>query len=108
MKKFGCVDVVSATQDRKKKMIDGITVLKVSFKEIEEIEIISFSELPKERQKFAMTEIQNEEDFIKDMKLAIQNCLINPARWEEFENLSHKELLEFFWKWAIHSALEDE
>lgn len=89
-------------------MIDGITVLKVSFKEIEEIEIISFSELPKERQKFAMAEIQNEEDFLKDMKLAIENCLIDPSRWTEFEKLSQKDLLEFFWKWAIHSALEDE
>jgi hypothetical protein len=102
--------VVSAIQNRKKKteMIDGINVMKVSFKDIEDLEIISFTELPEERQKFALSDIEDKENFVKDMSLAIQNCLIDPERWSEFENLSEEDLLVFFWKWAISSTLTDE
>jgi hypothetical protein len=89
-------------------MTDGINVMKVSYKEIQDIDIISFIELPEERQNFALSDIENRETFVADMQLAIKNCLLNPARWEEFENLSEEELYEFFWKWAISSTLNNE
>lgn len=89
-------------------MTDGINVMKINYRGIKEIEIISFTDLPEERQTFALEEIQNKEQFVKDMKLAIQNCLMNPARWSEFEKLTEEELFEFFWRWAISSTLEEE
>jgi hypothetical protein len=103
------VDVPLATQNRKKKrMTDGLTIMKINFRDIKGIEIISFTELPEERQKFALEDIENKDKFVADMKLAIQNCLMTPDRWTEFENLTEEELFEFFWRWAISSTLEEE
>lgn len=89
-------------------MTDGITVMKINYKEIKAVEIISFTELPEERQKFALEDIKNKDKFVEDMSLAIKNCLMNPNRWYEFESLTEEELFEFFWRWAISSTLEEE
>lgn len=89
-------------------MTDGITVMKINYKEIKAIEIISFIDLPEERQKFALEEIKDKDKFVEDMSLAIKNCLMNPNRWYEFESLTEEELVEFFWRWAISSTLEEE
>lgn len=89
-------------------MTDGITVMKINYKEIKAVEIISFTELPEERQKFALEDIKNKDKFVEDMSLAIKNCLMNPDRWYEFESLTEEELFEFFWRWAISSTLEEE
>lgn len=89
-------------------MTDGITVMKINYKEIKAVEIISFTELPEERQKFALEDIKNKDKFVEDMSLAIKNCLMNPDRWSEFESLTEEELFEFFWRWAISSTLEEE
>ena len=89
-------------------MTDGITIMKINYKEIKAVEIISFTELPEERQKFALENIKNKDKFVEDMSLAIKNCLMNPDRWSEFESLTEEELFEFFWRWAISSTLEEE
>lgn len=89
-------------------MTDGITVMKINYKEIKAVEIISFTELPEERQKFALEDIKNKDKFVEDMSLAIKNCLMVPDRWSEFESLTEEELFEFFWRWAISSTLEEE
>jgi hypothetical protein len=89
-------------------MSDGINIMKINYRQIKDIEIISFTELPEERQGFALGDIENKAKFHADMTLAIQNCLINPERWSEFEALAEEELFEFFWRWAISSTLEKD
>jgi hypothetical protein len=89
-------------------MNDGINVMKINYRDIKEIDIISFTELPEERRKIATEDIVDKDKYFEEMALAIQNCLINPARWYEFESLSEEHLFEFFWRWVISSTLEDE
>ena len=74
-------------------------ILKVSFRNIKDVEIISFKELPEDRQTLHLQEGE-EMPFLRQMAGLIHISLINPKRWEEFASLSLEEFLEFFTKWV--------
>lgn len=74
-------------------------ILKVSFRNIKDIEIISFAELSEEQRTLFM-DVGGESNFIKQMAGLIHMSLINPKRWEEFGSLNMDEFLEFFTKWV--------
>jgi hypothetical protein len=74
-------------------------ILKVSFRDIKDIQIISFKELPEERQTLHFTHGE-EMGFLRMMAHLIKISLIDPKRWEEFASLSLEDFLEFFTKWV--------
>jgi hypothetical protein len=74
-------------------------ILKVSFRNIKDVQIISFKELPEERQTLHLTDGE-EMGFLRMMAHLIKISLIDPKRWEEFATLSLEEFLEFFTKWV--------
>jgi hypothetical protein len=76
-----------------------VEILKVDFRHIKDLEIISFKELPEENQTLQFEE-GNEMTLLRQMAKLIHMSLINPKRWVEFGSLGLEEFLEFFTKWV--------
>lgn len=89
---------------------EDLKIYTINYKSIEGLQVISFNELPEERQRLFWEkpgETQGFEIFEQAYK-TFENCLMNPKRMEEVEQLTPEEFFDLFWKWIITSTLEDE
>jgi hypothetical protein len=88
-----------------------IETIKVSYGEkVRDLEMISFMEVPPERQQVDLasgTAQQGLENYFKHATLLMHNCLVNPIRWREVEKLTSDEFAEFYSHWILASIVND-
>lgn len=85
-----------------------IKTLRVNYGDkIKDLELISFTELPTERQSvdFKVGE-WSLEYYYRHATLAMHNCLVNPNRWREVEELTADEFAEFYSHWILASIVQ--
>lgn len=84
---------------------DGITTMKVNYQNILAVEIISYMELPRERQQMHV-ELFDEPEKLREVVLeSIELCLVDPQRIHEFVDLDLKDLFNFYLKWVRSSMM---
>ena len=86
---------------------DGISILSVTYKDIKNLEIISYLELPVERQLFDLAQKDADGELVAEILSLIEICLADPKRISEFDDLQVPELYEFFYKWIRSSRMAD-
>jgi hypothetical protein len=79
----------------------------INYKDIKELDILSFMEIPEERRELDFETADNYSEFLKQVLKIVELGLIDPKRVDEFEDLTPMELGEFFGKWMRASMLSD-
>lgn len=111
MTEFGYVTARFAQQQKGEQVNDfsegGISVLSVTYKDIKNLEIISYLELPVERQLFNLDQKEQAGELVAEILSLIEIALADPRRISEFDDLITPELYEFFYKWIRSSRMAD-
>jgi len=85
----------------------SLNVMTINYKDIKELDILSFMEIPEERRELDFETADNYSEFLKQVLKIVELGLIDPKRVDEFEDLTPMELGEFFGKWMRASMLSD-
>lgn len=84
-------------------MLENIDIMTVNYRHIENLQILSFNELPIERQILNFDEdTQPIELVVKVLKL-VELALLDPKRVQEFDTLTPNELADFYLSWVKSS-----
>jgi hypothetical protein len=84
---------------------EELTTMIVNYQGIEAVEIISYMELPKERQQIQIELFDEPEKLREEVIELIELCLIDPQRVHEFVDLDLQNLLWFYVKWIRSSMM---
>ena len=97
----------SSVNDDPSKFELSLNVMTINYKDIKELDILSFLEIPEERRDLDFEQAGDYAVFLKQVLKIVELGLIDPKRVEEFEELTPMELGEFFGKWMQASMLTE-
>jgi hypothetical protein len=97
----------SSINDDPSKFELSLNVMTINYKDIKELDILSFLEIPEERRDLDFEQAGDYAVFLKQVLKIVELGLIDPKRVEEFEELTPMELGEFFGKWMQASMLTE-
>lgn len=97
----------SSINDDPSKFELSLNVMTINYKDIKELDILSFLEIPEERRDLDFEQAGDYAVFLKQVLKIVELGLIDPKRVDEFEELTPMELGEFFGKWMQASMLTE-